>query len=313
MRAAQAAYDGLGEGGGRRDRSAVANEFGDLHLALGDGDNAKRLYEEALRIARELVRLQPEHAEWKRDVSVSCSKLGDLHRALGEGDNAKRLYEEARRIARELVRLQPEHAEWKRDVSVSCERLGDLHIALGDLETARSFYEEDLRIARELVLLQPEHADWKRDVSVSCNMLGDLHIALGEGDAAKRLYEEALRIARELVLLQPERIDWQRDLAISYERLAAVTDGEEGVRWLEASLALRRALAPRVVGDVVAARELAIVLVQLGARLGCPAGDGSLAEGRDLLVGLNRRGALEAQFVPLADALAADLRSLFES
>ena len=69
------------------DLSVSYGKLGDLHRALGHGDEARRFFEQALDIARQLARQEPGRADLQRDLWVSYNKLGDLHMALGHGED----------------------------------------------------------------------------------------------------------------------------------------------------------------------------------------------------------------------------------
>ena len=112
---------------------------------------AEKNYLKAIRIAENLVKLNPESAEYARDLSVSCNKLGNFCKSLGDGKKALEFYEKSIRIADDLVKQNPASADYARDLSVSCERLGDFYTALGDGEKALEFYGKDMKNDSDMI------------------------------------------------------------------------------------------------------------------------------------------------------------------
>ena len=61
---------------------ASYERMGDLHLALGQSDEASAAYDRALKICLWLVSTAPERTDFQRALGVIHSRIGDLHYAL---------------------------------------------------------------------------------------------------------------------------------------------------------------------------------------------------------------------------------------
>lgn len=229
-----------------RDLSVCYDKLGDIHSALGDVIEAKRVHERGLDIARRLNEQEPDRADYQRDLAVSYNLLGDMHRSLGDGA-AKGLYESGLAVARRLAEQEPDRADYQWALSISYNRLGDMHRTLGDGVEAKRLYESGLDIARRLAEQEPDRADFQRSLAISYNKLGDIHRALGRGVEATRLYESGLDIIRRLGGQEPDRVDYQRDLYVSYNGLgdirSATGDRVEAQRLYESGLDIIRRLA----------------------------------------------------------------------
>jgi tetratricopeptide (TPR) repeat protein len=67
-------------------------------VAAGQGERARQLFEDALRLWEALVEADPENPAYRGGLSVSYLKLGDLAVAAGQGERARQLFEDALRI-----------------------------------------------------------------------------------------------------------------------------------------------------------------------------------------------------------------------
>ncbi|MCK6396489.1 tetratricopeptide repeat protein, partial [Zoogloea sp.] len=129
----------------QRNLSVSYIKLGDLMKALGEGEAARRYYEDSLAIRQRLVQAEPGRADYQRDLSVSYERLGDLLGALGEGEAARRYYEDSLEIAQCLAQAEPVRADYQRDVVVSLIR-----IAAMDSTQAAALLQEALSILRAL-------------------------------------------------------------------------------------------------------------------------------------------------------------------
>ena len=101
---------------------------------MGDSEEARCHFEQALDINRRLAQANPANAQSQRDLSISLNRLGDILVAIGDLEAARRLFEQALDISRRLADADPASAQSQRDLSISLNRLGDIRAAMGDLE-----------------------------------------------------------------------------------------------------------------------------------------------------------------------------------
>jgi tetratricopeptide (TPR) repeat protein len=234
-------------------------------------------------------------ALWHHSAADQLRLLGSLSAAL-ERFNA------VHQVLAQICAAERDNHDASRTLGVLLSRLGDLHRALGDGNRALQFFQDALAIAQRLAQRDPDNADWQRDLSISFDKLGDLHRALGDGNRALQFFQDSLTIAQRLAQRDPDNADWQRDLAISYERMGAV-DADQAVSWLERAIAIRRRVFELDGQDAVAQRELGVALFQRARSSQDEAGLAALHESYQRLQALRERGALDADFHPLVDAL----------
>jgi tetratricopeptide (TPR) repeat protein len=183
------------------DRAAVASTLNNLGNLLGDQQDAagaRKAYEEALKLYRELAAANPE--AFRPEVAMTLNNLGVLLRDQQDAAGARRAYEEALKLYRELAAANPE--AFRPHVATTLNNLGNLLRAQQDAVRARKAHEEALTIRRELAAANPEA--FRPEVAMTLNNLGNLLRDQQDAARARRAYEEALTIRRELAAANPE-------------------------------------------------------------------------------------------------------------
>ena len=162
---------------GERENKAFADVLrrqGDLRYLLGEYDDARRMYEESLKISEDIGN--------KNGVAAALHRLGNLAYLTGEYDEARNLYQQSLKIDQDLGD--------KSGVSGSLHQLGMLAQDTGEYDEARNLYQQSLKIFQDL-------GD-KSGVSKSLHQLGVLAQDIGDYDEARSLYEQSLKIDQDL-------------------------------------------------------------------------------------------------------------------
>ncbi len=108
-------------------------------------DNARPLYEEALRVREKLRAQDPENADALQDLSVPYEKIGLPEAARENMPAALPPFEPSAEIAEQLAAKDPANAEWQRDVIVTLEQIAQVREAIGDLQGADRELREEPR------------------------------------------------------------------------------------------------------------------------------------------------------------------------
>jgi len=168
-------YKELGEGAHERDAQArILATMGAIHENLGDLNEARIHYEEALDLERTISH-QPAIA----------SLLGDLARLAHVKGNiveSRHLYEKSLQLERELGD--------KASIAGTLLNLGTLALDGGDIAEALRLYNENLQLFSEL--------NDKYGVAVALHQLGMVAQFRGDLNEAHRLYDESLQQKYEL-------------------------------------------------------------------------------------------------------------------
>ncbi|TFH53157.1 MAG: tetratricopeptide repeat protein [Methanothrix sp.] len=162
---------------GEREGQALAgvlNQLGNLRYLLGEDVEAKRLYENRLKISQELID--------KKETLKALGKLGNLAYLMGDLTDARSLYLERLKISQEL--------DDTCGLSDSLGQLGMLAEDMGDLVEARRLFQDSLKISQK-------HGD-KKGISKALHHLGNLAYLAGDLVGARHLYNIRLKISEEL-------------------------------------------------------------------------------------------------------------------
>jgi tetratricopeptide (TPR) repeat protein len=275
---------GLAASQKRKNKSGEAyhlSRLGGSYENSGDANRAIELYEQALKISREvgdrlqeaetlgaLGRVHATLGNWRHSVdsleqSLRLSRdigdrrregdalggLGEAYSSLGEPRRAIEFFEQHLAVAREMGDLNSE--------GVALGELGNAYSDLGDPRRAIEFFEQGLAIAREM--------GTRREEGYSLGRLGKAYLALGDVGRAVALYEHQLAIARELGDRRSEAIaSWNLGLGIErqgdlehavgfmqslvdYQQAIGHPDAESSARKIET---IRKQLAQRAAGHL---------------------------------------------------------------
>jgi tetratricopeptide (TPR) repeat protein len=168
------------------------NSLGVLHSGENRLDAARQAYEEARGLYRTLAQKNPD--VYLPDVAMILNNLGVLHRNENRMVAARRAYEEALGLYRMLAQKNPD--AYLSYVATILNNLGVLHRNANRLVTARQAYEEALEIRRTLAQKNPDV--YLSSVATTLNNLGNLHRTEKRLGTAREAYEEALGIYRAL-------------------------------------------------------------------------------------------------------------------
>ncbi len=154
----------------RQARRQVALKMARLHESLGDYGQARRFYQESLRISEELGD--------RAGVARILQNLGVLAQTIGRYDEALSLYRESLHISEQLGDLQGKAATLHAMAGILAVR--------GDLEGAMGLYREALAIQESLGDL--------RGKAATLAMMGQVWLAQGQALEGLRALREALEI-----------------------------------------------------------------------------------------------------------------------
>ena len=178
--------------------AATLNNLGLLHRHRNRMEEARKAYEEALKIRRQLAQTNPEtHLP---EVANTLSDLGALHSDQNRLEQARNVYEEALKIRRDLARNDRE--TYLPEVAMTLSKLAVLHSGENRMEEACDAHEEALKCYRELAQSNP--GAYLPHVAGTLNNLGVLHNHGNRVQQARSAYEDALRIRRQLAQNNPE-------------------------------------------------------------------------------------------------------------
>ena len=129
----------------QRDLSVSYLKLGDVEVAAGKLDAARKAYEQSLKIRERLAGADPSQRR------LAARTFGELQQArrcatvdAGKLDAARKAYEQSLEDPRAPGRRRPVQRRLAARPSVSYEKLGDVEVDAGKLDAARKAYEESL-------------------------------------------------------------------------------------------------------------------------------------------------------------------------
>lgn len=162
-------------------------------------NRAYHLYEEALKIRRELFRKRPRI--YSADLALTLNNLANLQKNRNDFSDALEKYEEALKIRRRLSEENPEiHSQ---GVVETLNNIANLHRKKGEYSKAINEFEEALEMSRTFVIDNPKI--YQPLIAGTLNNLGSFYGRIKKLDMAFKRLEEALSIYKELAKENPEK------------------------------------------------------------------------------------------------------------
>jgi len=127
-------------------RSGDAQQPGEFDSDQGRMEEARKEFEEALQISRELA--QKNQEIYRRYLADMLNKLGDFDWTKDRTEEARKEYGEVLQTYRELAQKNPE--TYRPYVADTLNNLGNLDSDQGRMEEARKEYAEALQIYQAL-------------------------------------------------------------------------------------------------------------------------------------------------------------------
>ncbi len=216
--------------------AVTLSNLGLVYQAENQMDDARKAYDEALKIRRQLAEANPK--VYLFQVANTLNNLGTLYRDQNRMDNARKAYEEALKIHRQLAETNPE--AYLPEVAGVLDNLGIVYRAQNRMDDARKAFEEALKINRVFAETNPER--FLPYVVKTLNNLGMLHIAQDRRGDASMVFEEALRIQRQLAETNPKifRREVARTLNILGSLYAKQNRTDDARKAYEEALKIRR-------------------------------------------------------------------------
>ncbi|MDL2267281.1 TIR domain-containing protein [Desulfovibrio sp. OttesenSCG-928-G15] len=216
------------------------------HLAqaleyAGQDDFALEMYEQSLRLRREMSAASPQNTRYMRDITVSLDRIGNILLKRQQKDAALRHYGEALSIAEALSAKEPDNMAFMRDYCVSLNKRGNA-LRADDATAALTCYDKALALRTSLLEREPDNLLLLYDCSYSHLLSGDTLLAMGKTQDAQRHLHTALDIRKKLCSQYPGSVRYAYGQAVALERLASLygktDEKEQAIAFLDSAIAL---------------------------------------------------------------------------
>jgi tetratricopeptide (TPR) repeat protein len=188
---------------------AILQTLGDLDRALGEFQQAARLWEEDFRKTPADVRMGTDLAAcYNRSGDVQSQKTGHLNDAVGS-------YQQARAVLEPLIAANPGAVSPRRELALNYQGLGRVRLKTGDRDGALREYEQARNLWEQLHLAQREVADVQSNLAATFMDIGQVYSPFAY-DKALQAYAEARTLLESLQKAHPRVVNYQSQLATVY-------------------------------------------------------------------------------------------------
>jgi tetratricopeptide (TPR) repeat protein len=212
-----------------------------LRSKLGQNDEARTGYEEAIILFQELTADFPDVPRYRRDLASNHNDAGLVLRDLGMRSEAEMAFRRALAIQEKLTADFPTVPQYRRDLATNHNNVGLVLRDLGKGPEAETAYRRALAIYEKLAADLPAVPTYRLDLARSHYNLGNLLRDLGKRSKAEAAYGQALAIQEKLTADFPAVPQYRVELARSHNSLGVLLV-ELGKR-RDAETAYRRASA----------------------------------------------------------------------
>jgi serine/threonine-protein kinase len=202
-------------------QAGTCQRLGDLLLKLGQGDEARRMYQQGYDLVQRVVDQQPTSDQARANLSVMLVRLG--HVSLehdGDGRAARAYYARAWDLFHEAV-TQPRGHDYnppqsKGLLSHYALHLGKADLVLGDPAAALASFEKCFAYRKAGTEAEPTNVPARSFLSEAYLWLGIVSWHLGDAKAMREHFGKCIAICEDLSRKYPKDLSFKTDLAEVY-------------------------------------------------------------------------------------------------
>ena len=209
--------------------------LGQISTDAGDFKAAERSFLIYADIARQLLRAEPENADWVLELTYALSNLGALERRSLQGDpiRARMYLQAALQFNQIALVLDPNNSAYENELEQSHAFLADAHLQVCDLRGALESRLEGTRLARRAVESNPENLRAMRLLGYSLGGLSRVQLNVGLVGQAEANLRESIGLFEKLVTAASNDLKLESLLLERRSRLLAVMSLQQRpLQWL---------------------------------------------------------------------------------
>jgi serine/threonine-protein kinase len=169
--------------------SSLAGDYlflGVLADHAGSADEAKKNFDESMRITAALVKQYPHFLSYVADLADSYALLGDFQVRAGQLGEAAATYRKVRENLAIVLKQNPDDTSRQADLARTHEREAALALRQNKPEEAGKGHQEALKIWDELAQLNPNNLTWRAAFATAL-------ARAGKGAQAEKIADELVR------------------------------------------------------------------------------------------------------------------------
>jgi tetratricopeptide (TPR) repeat protein len=210
--------------------------LGEIHRELGDYAAAEEALTKAVELLGELVRSQPDVAEYQRELASSYAALGLVHAEAARWEKAEAAFEQALTIQEKQAAAYPQAAEYRYALAKTYRESGFMHHRLDRPDRATERYQQALDVLNKLVQDHPlaEHQSLLATTQMN---LATVYLTRGWYDKVVTALKEAQRVYERLARGRPDiPPEYRQSLARSHAILGMAYRGQGQFEKAESAL-----------------------------------------------------------------------------
>jgi tetratricopeptide (TPR) repeat protein len=201
--------------------------IGNLHLEQRQLSMAQEYFEAYQRSAAELVRLEPDNADWLIELSSAHTNIAIVQKNGNSAEDALANVTLAVSLAEKAMSLAPENEFYRTQYATMLAWSADTHMQFCDLGDAMNSRLKTVQLTNEAVHAKPGDNNRRRDHAYALTGLANIQRQLGLNTQAMQNLESAWGTLNDLAEFDPGNLDAQWE---ALEREALIYDllGETG-------------------------------------------------------------------------------------
>ncbi len=250
----------------RRDLVIDITQLGQLHLQMGDSEQAIQTTQNAIVVADKLLR-EESSPEVLDALAIAHERLGMIHTFLQDFPIALQELENALQRRESLLQMMPDDLLMRYGMANLLDALGEVYGALKRTEDSLATLNRAHETREKMHLEESENWTFRRSLVATLDRLGDTYMILEQYPVAMLAYEEGRNHRRILLDVDNENQRMKRELALSHEKIGSALLFLEKYEQAESSqresLAIRDELARQYPKSATAQRDVMVTHVQL--------------------------------------------------
>lgn len=183
------------------------------HFGQAQYREAGRHWRRYLDRTGDLLRLEPERAEWMQERSYAFNNLGTLAQTEGRSGEAVVYFRGSAALKRRALAQRPDDADLRYELIDTLSWIDSARQSQGELRLAARGYAEQIAMLRTLIEARPAALAWQRRLATSLRRSAGLALDLGRPGDARAMLDESIALLDALLAKAADNRAWKRDLA----------------------------------------------------------------------------------------------------
>ena len=196
-------------------------ELAHLTESIGDKEDARNSYAEALKVILSLSEKNPEQVTFRGKKAALLTNLGLSEASLGNQADARAYHQQSIENYSQLIKMDSTNVGYMNGLAGVFNSLGNLERDTGNNAEARKNYLNSIRIREELAKKEPSKLDFQNGLARVLTNLSVIDLNEGRVEEARIHYKKAIKISQLLVAANPKVIQYRDDLALALINTAA--------------------------------------------------------------------------------------------